>query len=549
MGSLLTCLCKPNIDDRSSRKTFNKLDTFTKVMMKPLRNSILATIKEPYVHSDIVTYNTDLGWEKNGNEFSDWKKKAAKATANRISDSFSVNIIKEDDTIGKMPFPARILFRIMRFRLLFPVTDKPGLFFKSNEDAQRLLNSLKITMGEGGILPQSYNTWEDMTTDDSLTRIFFYGIGAILMATQPDHVNPDFGVFVVNMSLETYKTRRGFRPLGATIYFDADQKPSDIFDHHQKKHFKPGESGWEAAKFLVRVTVGTLITVREHLVWSHLIISNSVTRASINHLPPCHPIRRLLTIFTFLTNKVNRGALQTLTTKAGILHRATGFTYESMKEIFDASYKQSNIFEPFGGRKVCSSVKKLSDEGKFPYLSEGIAYYKIIYEFVQEWLNTADMGADVPTKNFYDAVKKDSKGQTYELPNFKEDGDMLVNLLSQMIFVVTAYHELAGGMVDYVRLPTRVGFRCTNNATQLDVQTFLLAIIIAGGTSVRMPKLMQDFNNFFGAGGAPSWERDVWKTFKSKIEIQSDNVKQANANRDTEFNAFDPDEFECSISV
>jgi len=425
VGSGLVKLIGPDIDDNASRDTFNKLDTYTKFMIKPITDGILRDKEKPFADSDIKTEDIDLGWKKAGAGFLDWKKKTVKVTKHKISKFLSVDIISEDDTFGKLGFSTSIFFRILRCSCLFPLNDKPDLKFESNFDAQQMLENLRITMGEGGIFPESYNSWDEMTSDKSLTRIFFYGMGAMLTATQPDYVNSSLGPFVVEMPLDNFETRPGFRPLGATIHFDADQKPSAIFDPYKNTLFYPDKDGWEAAKFLVRVSVVTLATVREHLVWSHLIISNSVTKASINHLPPCHPIRRLLTIFTFRTNNVNSNALESLTPQNGLLHRATGFTYNSMKEIFDASYQASNIFEPFNDRKVSSTIQKLSDEGKFPYLSEGIAYYNIIRAFVQEWLNTADVGTyeAVAAKNFYDAVKEDSKVKKYELPTFEEDGD------------------------------------------------------------------------------------------------------------------------------
>lgn len=505
--------------------------------------------KKKLTADDIKTETIDLGWKKKGRKFSDWKKDPAKVTKMRMSDNRSISIITEDDTIGKFTPAAKFANAFIKDRFIFPFYDRSDFFFNSNEEAQELLDDLKITVGE--VLPTSYNTWGDMTTDESLTRIFFYGMGVVLVAMQLDGVKSDLGPFVVEMPLEDFEYRRGFRPLGATIYFDIDQKPSAIFDPIQKEFFRPDEPGWEEAKFLVRVTVGTLVTMREHLLWSHLLLSNSVTKASINDLPPCHPIRRLLTIFTFSTNIVNTDAFGALVPRDGIFHRVTGFKYKSMKDMFDAYYKASNIFEPFVDRKVSSAVQELSDKGKFPYLSEGIAYYKVVHEFVNEWLDAADYRkVDAAAKAFYDTVKEDSKGQMYVLPEFKEGDDMLINLLSQMIFVVTAYHEVTGGGVtDYFRLPTRFGFRCTKNATQMDAQSFLTATMIAGSTSVTMPFLMCDFKNFFGAGGAPGWERDVWNKFLGKLEILSKAVKTADANREIEYKAFDPEILKCSISM
>jgi hypothetical protein len=83
----------------------------------------------------------------------------------------------------------------------------------------------------------------------------------------------------------------------------------------------------------------------------------------------------------------------------------------------------------------------------------------------------------------------------------------------------------------------------------LDIQSLLLTAIIAASTSIRMPQLMADFPNFFSAGGAPAYEREVWNSFLKKLGTQSQKVQDADAERGVEFKYFDPARFECSVSV
>jgi len=64
-----------------------------------------------------------------------------------------------------------------------------------------------------------------------------------------------------------------------------------------------------------------------------------------------------------------------------------------------------------------------------------------------------------------------------------------------------------------------------------------------------MPKLMSKFANFFGVGGAPKWEIDVWQQFQDSIKAQSKKVQEEDAKRSVEFKYFDPSQFECSVSV
>lgn len=502
---------------------------------------------EALTDEDVKTELVNLGWERTGSGFSDWKQKKARERTMKLTKSLKIEIIRDDDFTDDRKISEDIFGWALRWQYIFPLDDKEDVFFASNAEAETCLKDLRMSMGEG--LPETYNTWEDMTTDESLTRIFFYGMGVVVLAAQTEECKSDLGPFVVNMPLQEFETRAGFRRLGARVHFGADQKPTAIFDYQNDKLVKPGEEGWEEAKFLRRVSVATLVTAREHLLWNHLLIANVVTNAMLEFLPPSHSIRRLLAIFTFGTNAVNADAFSLLVPEAAVVHRATGFKYSALEDLFDAGYKASNIYEPFADHKVCPALKKLSDEGKFPYLSEGIAYFELVRSFVREWLDASgDAVSDDAAKGFYNEVKESTKGQKYELPDF-ETVDAMVNLISQMIFCVTAYHELVGGVVDNARLPSRGVFRCTENATQMDAQAFLITIAITGSTSIKNPPLMREFKNFFGAGGAPSWEREVWTNFLGKLEIQSQAVQAADAKREVEFKVFDPARFECSVSV
>ena len=93
-----------------------------------------------------------------------------------------------------------------------------------------------------------------------------------------------------------------------------------------------------------------------------------------------------------------------------MIHRASGFKSNALKDLFDAGYKASNIFEPFADHKVSPALKKLSDEGKFPCLSEGIAYFELVRSFVREWLDeSGDAVSDDFAKGFYNEVKESTQ--------------------------------------------------------------------------------------------------------------------------------------------
>ena len=234
-----------------------------------------------------------------------------------------------------------------------------------------------------------------------------------------------------------------------------------------------------------------------------------------------------------------------------MVHRATAFTFSSIVDLFVAGFQASNIFEPFPAQKISSDLKKMSNEGNFPYYAEGVSWFEIVRSFVSEWFNKAGSYAleDNYAEAFFRKLGDATKGQQYQLS--LDTKDAKIDALAQMIFVVTAYHEIVGTVVDYTRLPSFMGFRATADTStkSTDLQSFLIASALTASTALRMPMLVGKFKNFFGAGGAPSWEIDVWANFQSAIEKQSQKVRAAAARRKIKFKSMDPALFECAVSV
>jgi len=527
-------------------------DRLTILTVDKVVDSIKKANSNPKTEDDVCTSETDLGWKKTGDGFGDWERVHVRQIEHQVSDNNKATILDECEFLGQYTCIESITGKALRSTFLFPMVDSTKEI-ASDGEAKTLMKELELA--QGTTAPLSYNTQLfDMQTDESFSRIFFYGIGCPLLEVQKEKHSIDstsgyLGPFVVDMPLQDLKVRKGFRKYGARVHFSSNQQVTAIFDYGKDKLYFPSDVGWGEAKFLAKVTAFTLVTAREHLIWTHMILSNTVTRDSILHLSPDHPIRRLLTVFTFGTTEVNLRAFDSLIPETSLLHRALGLEYESVQAIFDMSYEQSNIYEPFADRELDPVIQKMSDSGKFPYVTEGKAFFEIVRNFVREWLLKAgDAASDDQALAFYNAVQKSSVGQKYEVPDHTDEN--MVNLIAQIIFTVTAYHELVGGVVDYVNVtPNRAGFRLCEEKTSVDLQSFLIAAVIGASTSTTMPELMSEFKNFFGSGGAPFWERDLWENFLDKLRKQSDVVKSADAMRPVEFKYFDPARLECSVSV
>ena len=440
LNLLVDCLVDYSAIDNNS-----DLDAETKRWLHKIKDSVtiyavqqadgfIESIQDPATDADVKTELINLGWKKTGE--GEWTKDRVMKISHNISPSFSTVILGEDDLFGKYTTLEKIVGVAMRNRLLLPLEDH-DLVLGDDELAERISDDLKFEMGKA--LPQTYNTDFNMLTDESFSRIFFYGMGSVLIAKQEEVSSSEYGPFVVDLKvLEGLKYRSKYRKLGSRIHFNKDQMATAIYDYDTGKTYTPGDDGWENAKTLAKVGAFLLMTAREHLTWTHLVASNIATRESTLNLPPSHPIRRLLTVFTFRATEVNLAAFDSLVPNTSLLHRSAGLKYSSMVDVFEHSYKSCTIFEPFADRIYNSALQELIDGDKFPFASQGKAYYEIVREFVKDWIsNCGEAASDAQAIAFYNAVKAGTKGMKYEIPEYSED--TMINVLSSIIFAVTGY--------------------------------------------------------------------------------------------------------------
>ena len=574
-------LCLPRCTSTANRDpTFLislLMDTYTALLTKLVPEKIIK--QNANAPTDIDVTENIIGWGRVGRAqitdlqpsdpgFYEGYSKASDQLDRKIKNftKFSIDILSDD---GISLFE-KIFEKFQETFLLSGLAD--GLrsleqidqqSFPSPIEMDNIFSETKLYTSRA--VSPTYTTNFTMLSDESFSRIFFFGMGSILMAEQPQGDNvtapqsqtTDLGPYLVDIPIQNFAVRNGFRPLGAAIYFDANQTVSAIWDYHTATLYRPGDTNWEYAKFLARSTAFTYLTARNHLIWSHMLVSNVVTRNTIIELPPPHPIRRLLTVFEFGANAVNADAFYSLIPERSALHRAVGWTYDALSSMFDTFFEDSTIFEPFGKRTFSPALQALSDAGRFPYISEGVAYYNIVEDFVRQWLvQSGELAIDEYALTFYNKIREESIGQAYEIPPYI-NVDSMIDLLSQFIFVVTAYHELVGHVVDYNYDPDskRIAVRLNNqNRAQGDLQSQLLINVVAASTSQKMPQLVGSYPNFFAQNGAPEWERTIWDDFQAKLQAQSLAVQAADAariaaNPNHEFKYFDPDRMESSISV
>jgi hypothetical protein len=153
--------------------------------------------ENPLTDADVYTRDVDLGWKKFGTEYdSNWRKIHLREIKHQISPNFKTHVLGEDDLFTRYTCLEKTIAAVTRNTLIFPMKDT-AVYTNSSE----VLRAVKL--GEGQAQPTSYNTDFDMQSDESFSRIFFYGMGATLLAAQDssDSLRSDLGPFVVEIPL------------------------------------------------------------------------------------------------------------------------------------------------------------------------------------------------------------------------------------------------------------------------------------------------------------------------------------------------------------
>jgi hypothetical protein len=573
-------LLRGKIDDLAIDKLLDKMDIsestkvffeddlddlYTTFICSSLPEAIIGQNNDSYTNKDFTNLDEDggerfdLGWVRTGKGFDEWKKGFIPAETVEITNGVTISRIRIDSIYGPPTTMTDLTLQVPNSSVIFPLEDKIAIF-ESKEQLKTLVKEVKLNgINDGGASPEPYpeGDWGDKTSDEHFARFFFHGLGASLLEQQTNKSSrPELGPVEIDMDfMKGLSVRNGFREYGAKIYFDSNQKPTGIYDGHKDTLFLPGEKGWEGAKYLAKSSAITLTTAREHLLMSHLLCSNYLSLASIKHLPPSHPIRRLVNVFTFRTNAVNDNAFTSLVPKNGFFHRGSALEHESLRAVFENSFENSNVFEPFPKRNMIPELKTMSESGMLPYHMEGVEYYTVVEEFVRSWLTKAgDATTDQYAQAFYEEIRDSTVGQKYTLPPF-ENMESIVQVLSQALFIVTGYHEIIGTVIDYTN-DNSMGYRIMaddadgNPATQTDAQSFFIWLIVTASTALKVPMLMAPYKKYFGKNGAPRWERNEWADFQRALRKQSKTVKRRRRGKgDIEFLFFDPKRFESAISV
>ncbi|WP_251360013.1 lipoxygenase family protein [Kangiella sp. TOML190] len=397
-------------------------------------------------------------------------------------------------------------------------------------------------------VPKIIVDWKNPTSDEAFTHLVFQGIGAHRLERAKSS-NKD-AEFMVDLSwMQAYPVREKYEKYGSIAYFGADRKPVGIFEPKQDKMIRPGDKGWEGAKWRFRSSLFTAVTLTDHLGYTHYLVSNTLTTVTIEQLSTDHPLRYLLTPFIFGAADINREAYFTLSNKGGIAHRCFAMEHEGVLRCVLKGVEAATL-ETFEESMVRRGVDGLGED--YPYGEDGLKLVKIMEQLADEYMSVYydgdDLVNDPHIKAWWSAINR-------QAPNLEigklETRDCFLRLLSHFMFVVTGYHGQVGNIAQYTLDPTFIGTKLRGDLEEQeisDLQSHAQMVTLTITTGLGQPHLMENFDHILSKDKTDS-AINVFKTYRGRLKALSEDIKALNTQRSLPLETFNPEVLTSSVST
>lgn len=454
------------------------------------------------------------------------------------------------------------IISIMIKNLQVPPNKLRQLIFMDSSDLKAVLNVFKEKM------PKYSVDWSGMDSDKGMSLLAFHGLGQqYITKVRSDKINflpnPAAAYYEIDLSsLAKYEVRPRYEKYGCISFFDKNKNIIGIWWDSNEKMVYPGQTDsneWEICKAVFRSTLLTIITLKNHLVDLHIMISNNLAISAREQLSSNHPLRRFLRPFYYKTCTINYMAMQTLIPIHGIPFKGFAISAGSWNNLYYdliAEFKYET-FPEFLNAKELSKEELL----ELPIAEDGLDLWAIIIKFVTTYIDLfypddKSIVSDVELNNYWDAFH-----HVYTNKPILKTKEDLIKHLAHCIFSVTAHHSFIGGIIEYLVHPSFLAPRIGLSKTTADLQSFVLGLTLMCLTSKNQPSIINSWEHIHShlkkSGNNETLHKSVidsLSTFNKDLKQLSETIDKRNVDRSVnpnkkKFEAYYPYYLECSISL
>jgi hypothetical protein len=346
--------------------------------------------------------------------------------------------------------------------------------------------------------------------------------------------------------------RKGFAKFGGDLYFNAEGFPV-LLETPTGKHVQRGDKDWQYWKFAWRSSLITVITLVDHLHFTHFKVANMYARITRMALPPNDPYRRLLSIFTFGHIFVNMQALHMLIGQNHMLHRASPLQdLESLSGILAETMPDMQDWPALRALQSDEHFDRLPQKLKdSPFYADGRVFMRLLTSFVKDfdsivlpgycsrvdsdftrWSNFSTLFVRMLTRAHYSFPAEFGKKMEAEeqkkmcagLLNgdlSKEDARLVQRMrwdrLGALMFVVSGWHRHVGFVGDYYKDPEVAAMSWKEGEPYARPRQHMIQTVINTFTSTGQPKLIEDFSHVFKGLEKEAELASAWRNFIKRL--------------------------------
>jgi hypothetical protein len=355
-----------------------------------------------------------------------------------------------------------------------------------------------------------------------------------------------------------FETRPGFGKYGGDMYFTSDGLPALIITPDGRE-VKRGAKDWQYWKFVFRSSLVSIITLVDHLHLTHYRAANMIAKVSRRTLPPNHPNRRLVSIFTFGSIFINNLAHHMLIGQKSPLHRATAFKdFTGLSKLVPKMMKSVAEFHaplvipseweklptliknsPYfaDGRLLVDAMMRMSD-GMYEAFSGDICENNtVVDEHLLDYM--AQFHAEEDTGGYAHALTAQGN-----IPC-----DLVLKRQVGFLWTLTGWHRHVGMVADFVSDPDLAGFSWKDGERSTRPLQAMIMSVVGAVTGTPHPKINEDFTHLFQDIKSGDAIAKVWKDFQKDLgEVEKEIARRNEKRRIKNFHA-SPSVVECSVAV
>lgn len=391
--------------------------------------------------------------------------------------------------------------------------------------------------------------WDEMESDEAISRWAFFGLASHcnVRTRNPDGSNRYTADF---LWLDDFEVRPGYERYGARAVFDHDRKLVEM-EWPRGSILKPGHPDWEHAKWNWKCSVIVAVTARDHLVGLHIQASNLIVTSAVENLGKDHPIRRFLKPHTHGAISINVGAIRTLLTENGLLHRAVAFEWGELRRVIQTAFDSNRLRSP---KQYASDHGMLEADGTpnpaQPFAVDFFDYASTVERYVSDYVdvyykNDADVLNDAEVVAFWEGCRVLENSGIPQLRGV----DSFKYLLTSFLVHVTGLHQHVGNVAEYLSHPTWATGKVRKGYTVADIQSSMQSLNIGLLTALPVPKLRDDYRHLLLEDKHHEETERIMESFQRNLVELEDRITARNEQRKYPFPAFMPSRMTTGVNI